>query len=86
MKGCYFSMTPRSFSDTVYQVYTFLLCVLTATVGVRVFCDYGWMTSALYGLATVASFYAGHTMVAIGQSKGAEREPVRQESDAFDGR
>ncbi|MBC8142571.1 MAG: hypothetical protein H7Y38_14155 [Armatimonadetes bacterium] len=79
-------MTRRSFSDTFYQIYSFLLCVLTATVGIRLFCEYSWFVSALYGVATVASFYAGHTMVAILQSKEGEPEPAHQESDSYDGR
>ncbi len=77
-------MTRHSFSDIAYQVYSFLLCTLTATVGIRSICEYSWVVSVLYAVATVASFYAGHTMVAILQSKEAEREPVRQESESFD--
>jgi len=79
-------MSRHSFSDAFYQVYSFLLCVITATVGIRLFCEYSWIVSALYGMATVASFYAGHTMVAILQSREGEREPAHQESDYYDGR
>ncbi|MBC8135544.1 MAG: hypothetical protein H8F28_06635, partial [Fibrella sp.] len=69
-------------SELVFQTYRLALIVLTFVVVIRILCEYDWSTSALYGIATVCSFFVGQGIVTMMQSRQrAERESVRQESD-----
>lgn len=73
----------RQLSDLLFQTYSFAVCVLTATIGIRLFCEHSWTMAAAYGVATVASFYTGHFLVGLRQSVVA-RGIVRQD-DPFAG-
>jgi len=73
-----FSAKYSALSEIAFLTYRTVLTVLTAIVLLRILFEYEWSQAALYGVATVCSFFIGQGIVGLLQKN--RREPVRQEN------
>ena len=74
-----FSAKYPALSEIAFLTYRTVLTVLTAIVLLRILFEYEWSQAALYGVATVCSFFIGQGIVGLLQ-KNRNQEPVRQEN------